>query len=318
MKLSVVTVTYNHERFIAQAIESILAQNVNFDYEIVIGEDCSTDGTRAVVEEFHRRYPDRIRLLLRERNVGSQRNFIETVEACRGEYVAFLDGDDYWTATDKLQKQVDFLDTHPDRAICCGRARAVYDSRPEDFDGWWDVVPVYPTGTYTFESVLKTCFVYLTASVLRREFIPSFPQWLYEMKLADWPLCIMVARHGKFELTDDVVAAYRIHTGGIWSALPHLTRLNELARMLKALDKEFGYQYSDVIREAIARPYLDQARWSRANGERLEAAKYVLHYARNGGWRCRGGARAIAGILTYGVVGSWYKLFSRTRAADQN
>ena len=317
MKLSVSMITYNHERFIARAIESVLAQNVNFEYEIVIGEDCSTDSTRAVVEEFHRRYPDRIRPQLLDRNIGALRNFTRNIEACRGEYVAFLDGDDYWTATDKLQKQVDFLDTHPDRAICCGRARAVYDSRPEDFDGWWDVVPVYPAGTYAFEDLLKTCFVLLCTMVLRREFIPPFPKWFLEMKLGDWPLCIMVAQHGKIELVDEIVAAYRIHTGSTWSALPHLTRLNEAERMLRALDKEFGYQYADVIRESIATPYLDQARWSRANGERLRAAKCIVHYARNGGWRCPGGVRAIAGILTYGLVGSWYKVFSRAKSANQ-
>jgi cellulose synthase/poly-beta-1,6-N-acetylglucosamine synthase-like glycosyltransferase len=88
MKLSVVMITYNHEQYIAQAIESILAQNVNFEYEIVIGEDYSTDGTRAVVMAFHRRYPDRIRLLLRDQNVGAMRNFVETIETCHGEYLA--------------------------------------------------------------------------------------------------------------------------------------------------------------------------------------------------------------------------------------
>jgi glycosyltransferase involved in cell wall biosynthesis len=317
MKLSVAMITYNHGRFIGQAIESILGQNVNFEYEIVIGEDCSTDDTRAVVKEFHRRYPDRIRLLLRERNVGSMRNFVETIETCRGEYVAFLEGDDFWTAADKLQKQVDFLDTHPDRAICCGRARALYEAGTQHFEGSWDIVPNHLAGTYTVEDILKGNFVMTCTTVLRREFVPVFPQWFYEMKLGDWPLCAMVARRGKIELMDEVVAAYRIHPGSTWSSLPNLKRLNEAARMLRALDREFGYQYADVIREAIPRPYLDQARWSRANGERLEAAKYVAHYARNGGWRCRGGARAIAGILTFGLVGSWYKAFSRAKSPNR-
>ena len=90
MKLSVMIITYNHERYISQTIESILAQRVNFDYEIVIGEDCSTDCTRAVIMDFQRRYPDRIVSLLRDRNIGAMRNFAGTIEACRGQYVAFL------------------------------------------------------------------------------------------------------------------------------------------------------------------------------------------------------------------------------------
>ena len=125
LKLSVAMITYNHELFIGPAIESALAQKVNFDYEVVIGEDCSTDGTRAVVMDFQRRYPDIIKILLRERNIGGFRNMESTLAACGGQYLAILEGDDYWTRPDKLRKQVDFLDAHPDRAICCHRARCL-------------------------------------------------------------------------------------------------------------------------------------------------------------------------------------------------
>src|ERR1700737_2056019 len=123
MKLSIAMITYNHEEFIGQAIESVLAQKVNFDYELVIGEDCSTDGTRAVILDFHRRYPDRIVPLLRERNLGLMGNFARTIAGCRGRYLALLEGDDYWICTDKLQRQVDFLEANPSWAICCTRAQ---------------------------------------------------------------------------------------------------------------------------------------------------------------------------------------------------
>src|SRR5579864_5088925 len=119
MKVSVMMITYNHERFIAQALESVLAQRVNFDYEIVIGEDCSTDRTREILLEFCRRYPKRIVPLLKDKNVGAMRNVEATLAACRGQYLALLEGDDYWTCEDKLQRQIDFLDEHPDYAICC-------------------------------------------------------------------------------------------------------------------------------------------------------------------------------------------------------
>src|SRR4030088_1685053 len=102
MKLSVMMITYNHERFIAQAITSVLAQRVNFDYEIVVGEDCSTDGTREILMDFHRRFPDRIVPLLRDQNIGAMRNVEATLAACRGRYLAVLEGDDYWTCEEKL------------------------------------------------------------------------------------------------------------------------------------------------------------------------------------------------------------------------
>src|SRR5579872_2594917 len=113
MKLSVMLITYNHELFIAQTLEGILEQRVNFDYEIVVGEDCSTDRTRDILMDFHNRYPRRILIQARHRNLGMMRNLEQTLSKCRGEYVALIEGDDYWTCRDKLQKQVDFLDAHP-------------------------------------------------------------------------------------------------------------------------------------------------------------------------------------------------------------
>jgi len=118
VKLSVLIVTYNHERFIAQALDSVLMQVVDFDYEIVIGEDCSTDRTREIVIEYQKRYPCKIRLLLNEINIGGARNYIRAYEACEGKYIANLDGDDYWTSPDKLQEQVDFMDNNPAFVMC--------------------------------------------------------------------------------------------------------------------------------------------------------------------------------------------------------
>ena len=190
MKLSVAMITYNHKRFIGQAIESVLAQKVNFDYELVIGEDCSTDGTRSVILDFQRRYPERIVCLLRERNIGAMRNLSGTIAACRGQYLAILEGDDYWSCTSKLQKQVDFLDAHPDWAICCSRAEvrneddmhfsklrvqtgAVFPARPDstrpnaqDVSGLLPAVP-RAAGTYTLEDLLPENFI-PTCTVLYR------------------------------------------------------------------------------------------------------------------------------------------------------
>ena len=97
MKLSVLMITYNHENFIAQAIDSVLRQDVNFGYEIVIGEDCSSDRTRSIVMAYEKKHPEKIRLLLPEQNLGMMGNFMQTLQACRGEYIAIVEDDDYWT-----------------------------------------------------------------------------------------------------------------------------------------------------------------------------------------------------------------------------
>src|SRR5262245_48465575 len=108
MKVTVLVMTYNHAGFIAQALDSVLGQEVNFTYEVVISEDCSADGTREIVIAYQKNYPDRIRLLLSERNLHSNEIVVRGLQAAQGQYIALLDGDDYWTSAHKLQKQVEF------------------------------------------------------------------------------------------------------------------------------------------------------------------------------------------------------------------
>jgi glycosyltransferase involved in cell wall biosynthesis len=112
--VSVVMITYNHHSCIRQAIEGVVGQKTAFPFELVIGEDCSTDGTREIVLECQRQYPHLVRVVTSERNVGARKNSRRTVVACYGKYVAFCEGDDYWHAPDKLAKQVGFLEAHPD------------------------------------------------------------------------------------------------------------------------------------------------------------------------------------------------------------
>src|SRR5262245_39083235 len=110
MKLSVLLMTYNHAPFVEQAVRSVLSQRTTFPFDVVVAEDCSTDDTGRIVSRFETQHPGRVRVLRRGKNLGIQANFIDAYAHCRGEYVATLDGDDYWTAPDKLQRQVDFLD----------------------------------------------------------------------------------------------------------------------------------------------------------------------------------------------------------------
>jgi len=310
MKLSVAMITYNHERFIAQAIESVLSQRVNFNYEIVIGEDCSTDGTRGVIADFARRHPEHIKTLLRTKNIGANCNFAETFAACRGEYVAYLEGDDYWTSVDKLQGQVDFLDAHPSCAISCTHARVL-----DEIGGApYGTLPAFPAGRYELTDLLKTNFVMPCTMVLRRALVGTLPSWLLKMKIGDWPLCALLARYGSIDLADEITATYRIHTGGVWSSLARLQRLHELARMFRALDKELECKYSDVIAATTAPPYLQFALEARSEGRRIDVARHLISWARNGGLRLPVNPRLPAGLATYVLIGSGYKMFSRAKS----
>lgn len=121
--------TYNHEAYLAQAIESVLAQQTSFGVELVLGDDCSTDSTAAICREYAEKYPGRVRFVTGQRNVGWRANYLRTFEACRGKYVAYCDGDDWWSDPRKLQMQADLLESDP-RAGCAIRAPATITRTP--------------------------------------------------------------------------------------------------------------------------------------------------------------------------------------------
>jgi glycosyltransferase involved in cell wall biosynthesis len=314
MKLSVILITYNHERFIARTIESVLAQRVNFEYEIVIGEDCSTDGTRAVIMDFYRRYPGRIVPLLRDRNLGAMRNAETTLAACRGQYLAFIEGDDYWTCDNKLQRQVDFLDAHHDCAICCHRVEIL----DEMGIGRAGVFPSHAAGSYTIEDLLRENFVFTCATVVRGDLSNPLPGCFLEMKVGDWPRAALVARHGKIELLDEVMAVYRVHSGGVYSSLSLPNQLIETTRMLTVLDKHLEFQYTRAIRRTLAESYFELACHARQDRNRKETAKHLASCLRNGGWQLPGCQRTLASFAAYTLLGSWYEVIRRVRRANHS
>ena len=112
-KVSVCVITYNHEKYIRQCLQSVVDQHVDFDFEVIVGDDHSTDGTRAILNEIANRYPEIIKVKFQKKNTGGPQNYLDIHSAARGEYVAHLDGDDYWLPG-KLAQQLSFLDQHPE------------------------------------------------------------------------------------------------------------------------------------------------------------------------------------------------------------
>lgn len=134
--LSVVTITYNHEHYIRRCIEGVLMQKVDFPMEFIIADDCSRDGTLVICEEYRRRFPELIRVVSSGSNVGVVANEQRAFLAAKGKYIATCEGDDYWTDPLKLQKQVDFLESHPDYSVCFHRFRKVHlNDGSEEGDG---------------------------------------------------------------------------------------------------------------------------------------------------------------------------------------
>jgi len=239
MKVSVCIITYNHERFIEQAINSVLMQRTNFDYEIVIGEDCSTDNTGLICKKYAELYPDKIRLLQNDKNLGMIENFKRTLYACKGEYVALLEGDDYWTDELKLQKQVDFLESNRDYAVVFHNAEILIEKTGEKYIGYSDEATKpfmikTPNPTTTLQEIAAGNYIYTATSLFRNNLYNKLPTWFSsELPAADWPLHVINAHYGKIFFMDEVMAVYRIHNLGVWSSMNHIEMLEKAAKLFE-------------------------------------------------------------------------------------
>lgn len=273
MKLSVLICTYNHEKFIAQALDSVLRQDVDFDFEIVVGEDCSKDGTRDILGHYQQKYPDRIRVLLRERNLGMHGNFAETFRNCRGEYIALLDGDDYWTSADKLRKQVKFLDAHRDYVAYFHNVTLLYEDNADASH------PMYRRkrkSTFTLDDVVSgSCGPATSSTVFRNNGYDGFPDWFYGLYFTDLPLHILNAEHGDYYYDDAILANYRIHSGGV--SLPQREALlKEALRIMEIVDAYLGRRFKKSVNSGIAGIQGALARYYFKNGQ-LKNGTYHLY-----------------------------------------
>lgn len=257
MKVSVSVTTYNHEPFIAQALDSVLMQETDFEYELLVGEDDSSDRTREIVRAYGERYPERIRLFLNDReNViyvdgrpTGRWNFVNNLKHTRGQYVALLDGDDYWTTPYKLQKQANFLDMHPECALCFHGVTKQYEEgavRPRR-----EVQPTY-TDFYTLEDLLERNFIRTCSVMYRNHLFGDFPDWFYITPTGDWPLHILNAQHGRIGYLDEVMAVHRVHGGSVWSPRSVVERRKGIIRTLRILRRNLP-EHAHKLDQSIAR-----------------------------------------------------------------
>lgn len=252
-KVSVLMTAYNHESFIAQAVESAVEQKANFDFEVVIGEDCSTDRTREILREYEASFPDKVRLLLRETNWGGRRNFVDVLGVCQGEYIAILEGDDYWTSPEKLQRQVDFLDAHPDCSICFHPILVVFEdaSQKPYLSGVSFKDQVFTLSDLLERNLIPTCSV-----MFRNKLLPELPDWFHHTPTADWPLHILNAQFGDIGYLDHTMAVHRIHSESVWSPKSLISKQKAKITTLKTIRNHLGPEYYRETDDSIARWHL--------------------------------------------------------------
>lgn len=220
-KLTIVCVTYNHEKYIAQALESFIMQQTNFDFEAIISDDCSTDYTQDIIREYAKKYPNIIKPVLREKNLGVDANFFATYGPLSGGYVAHCEGDDYFTDPLKLQKQVDFLEANPDCSMCFHPVRLFYEdgSYPEGIFPPMNFTDSIDKNNIQIEQLLMVNFIQTNSAVYRWRFNEQeklediFPKGILPI---DYFIHLLHAQKGRIGFIPDVMADYRRHCEGLW------------------------------------------------------------------------------------------------------
>ncbi|WP_407074054.1 MULTISPECIES: glycosyltransferase family 2 protein [unclassified Pseudomonas] len=245
--LSIVCPTYNQVGFITQTIESFLAQKTNFPIEILINDDASTDGTTQIVEQYAARYPTIIRAFYHRVNQYSKGNLCTPglFKEARGKYIAYCEGDDYWTDTRKLQVQVDFLESHPDYVLTYHDAMS-FDSEGERGIQLLGNLRADATAVELQRareiSTLTTCF---------RNVFHELPPELWLAPLNDLCWWSLLGAHGKGKFLEEIKPAmYRIHLGGVFSMRSHQRKLHmslqtcsSLANYYNRIGNQAMYEY---------------------------------------------------------------------------
>ena len=238
--VSVLLITYNHAKFVAEALESILMQRTDFDFEVVVADDGSTDRTFEIIKAYAER-DSRMRLLPSESNLGITRNYQRGFAACHGEYVAVLEGDDYWISPRKLQLTASFLDRNP-RCSFCFHRNIRYDSLPESlvlFPPHWTVEQYL-----TARELAETNFIGgFSTCVYRRKVVAALKPELWDLDIREWPFNIVVAEHGPIGYVPQILSMYRAHEGGISSLRSSKEQFAELCRLIESYDKFLDYKF---------------------------------------------------------------------------
>jgi glycosyltransferase involved in cell wall biosynthesis len=214
--VSVIMVTYNHEKYVAEAIKSVLMQKTGFSFQLIIGEDCSKDKTRKIVEQFAMNYPARIKAVLNSENSGVHKNAQNIYKVCTGKYIAMLDGDDFWTDQYKLQKQVDFLEAYPEFGLVHTDFNLLFYERKKIITNYNQRKKIKIPEGYIFEDLIyspvpliKTC-----TTVIRNKMVDfdSFYSVVFKRKwhLGDLPLWLEISKKSKVGYIPKATATYRL------------------------------------------------------------------------------------------------------------
>lgn len=265
IKVSVLMLAYNQERYIGKAIRSVMRQETDFPFELIIGNDASTDQTGVICAEWQDRYPGSIILENRPKNVGLQQNFIQTYARCRGKYIAICEGDDFWTDKRKLQLQTDFLEAHPDYSTCFHRVINYYEDR-----GTKSLSNGGQKRDTDILDLARSNYISNVSALFRRGLFGELPEWFAHVSTYDYAIHLLNAQFGKIHYMSRPMAVYRQHGNAIWSEAGTDRKLDialVIRELLMDYFKEKRTDVYDCLRHAHAQICLNLIRFYIATGQ---------------------------------------------------
>lgn len=275
--LSIFCVAYNHAPYIVDCLNGLLSQKTSFPIEIIINDDCSTDGTTEILKKYQKMYPDIIRLVLHEQNCyskGEKQIILSYIyPKARGKYCAICEGDDYWTDTNKLQMQVDFLDSHPDYSMCFHDV----DIKTEKGRLWYDVFGKLEDRDYTGMENLITWSVPTCSMVLRKEVYGKLPR-NPKFTMGDNVLVLTCGRYGKIRCIPKKMGVYRLSpTSWIGGQSDKVQRYKYISHYY-GLIEEFEECRCDEMYQLLESQYFQLLSILKREGDKEEFDKIKAEY----------------------------------------
>lgn len=253
--VSVIVGTYNHENYIAKCLDSIIMQKTNFPFEIILGEDNSSDKTREICKQYAAKYPKIIKLFLRKREdviyinnrPTGRYNFIENLKAASSNYLALCDGDDYWIDAYKLQKQFDFLNNNFDYSLCASRVMEKHETGKKHLD----YIPVFKEYYSIEDLLLYVNFIKTVSTFFRREHLNLDDPILKKVPFADLYFWLKLSENKKIKILPDVTACYRIHSTGVWRGIDDVKRNESYILFMQLMKKSLPKKYHQLCNRRI-------------------------------------------------------------------
>lgn len=257
--VSICCLVYNHEKYLRECLEGFVKQKTNFKFEVLIHDDASTDNSTDIIREYEERYPDIIKPIYQKENQyskGVKISFTYQYPRAKGKYIALCEGDDYWCNENKLQTQVDYLESHKNCSMCFHAAKVIdYSNGEEHIQSAYNKNCIAPTS----DIIIGGGLFIPTASILcKKKYMLELPDYYYKADIGDYPLQLHLASKGKVYFFSMPMSVYRYRTEGSWTAQNEnqsIERKKEHLRLesewLEDFNRETSYQYANAVAKRI-------------------------------------------------------------------